>query len=93
MSLDSLLVVAVMNTSIKNQVATSISYIYSHNKPVIKTIHYMVNIMSTKAKLFTIRCNINQAICLPNKNQIFIIIDPIYAAKRIFDSLSHLYQT
>ena len=93
MSLDSLLVVAVMNTSIKNQVATSISYIYSHNKPVIKTIHYMANIMSTEAKLFTIRYNINQAICLPNMNQIFIIIDPIHAAKRIFDSLSHLYQT
>ena len=89
-SLDPLLVVVVMNASIKNQVATSISHI---NKLVIKTIYHVLNIMSTKTKLFTIRCSINQATHLPNVNQIFIIMDPIHATKRIFNSSLHPYQT
>jgi len=41
----------VTDTSIKNNVATSIAYIHVCNKPVIKTIHYTVNIMTTEAKL------------------------------------------
>jgi len=65
---NSLLIVVVMDANIKNQIATSISYIYSHDKLVIKTIHHAVNIMSTKAKLFVIRCGINQAIYLSNVN-------------------------
>ena len=90
---DPLSVVVVTNVSINNQVATSISHIHSHNKLVIKTIYHVVNIISTKTKLFTIRCSINQATHLPNVNQIFIIMDPIHAAKRIFDFSSHPYQT
>ena len=38
--LDSHLVVVISDGSIKNQVTTFISHIYSHNKPVIKTIHH-----------------------------------------------------
>ena len=48
--------------------------------------------MSTEAKLFVIRCGINQATYLSNINQIFVITDSIHTVKRIFDSLSHLYQ-
>jgi len=48
--------------------------------------------MSTKAKLFVIRCGIDQAIYLPNIKRIVIILDSIYAAKRIFDSSIYLYQ-
>jgi len=51
--------IVVSDTSIKNQVATSIAYIYVHNNPVIKTIHHAINITTTKAELFTIRCSIN----------------------------------
>ena len=93
MSLDSLSVVVVTDVSIKNQIATSISHIHSHDKPVIKTIHHVVNIISTEAKIFTIGCDINQATCLPNVKWIFFIMDSIHAAKRIFDFSSHLYQT
>ena len=46
----------VSNTSIKNQVVTFISHVHVHNKQIIKMIHHMVNVTTTKAKLFTIRC-------------------------------------
>ena len=46
--------IVVFNANIKNHVAMSILHIYSHNKPVIKTIHRVVNVITTKAKLFAI---------------------------------------
>ena len=49
----------IMNTSVKNNIVTSISHTHIHNKPVTKTPHYAVNVMSTEAELFTIRCGIN----------------------------------
>jgi len=52
---DSKTAIDISNASIKNQVATSIAHIHIHNNPVIKTLHHTVNIMSTEAKLFTIR--------------------------------------
>ena len=48
------------DVSIKNLVAISIVHIYTHDKPIIKTIHYAVNVTSTEAELFAIRCGINQ---------------------------------
>ena len=52
----------IMDASIKNNIATSISHICIRNKPITKTLHHVVNVMSTEAKLFAIRCSINQAI-------------------------------
>ena len=49
----------VTDTSIKNNMATSITYIHIHNKSVIKTLYHTVNVMITEAELFTIRCGIN----------------------------------
>jgi len=49
------------DTSIKNNVTTFIIYIHLHSNPVMKTIDHTVNIMSTEAKIFAIRCDINQA--------------------------------
>jgi len=46
--------IVVLDTSIKNQVATSISHIHSFNKLVIKTLHKTINITTAEAKLFTI---------------------------------------
>ena len=51
--------IIISNTSIRNNIAISISYIYSYDKPVIKMIHYTVNITATEAKLFAIRYSIN----------------------------------
>ena len=84
--------VVITDTSIKNHVATLIAHIYSHYNPIIKTIHYAINIITTKAELFAIRYNINQATHLPNSNCIVVITDLLQAAKRIFDSSSYLYQ-
>ena len=84
--------VVVLDASIKNHVVTFISYVYSHDSPVIKTIHHTVNVLSTEAELFVIRCSINQATCLPNINCIFVIMDSIHTANRIFDFLLYLYQ-
>ena len=84
--------VVVSDASIKNQVATSISHIHSHNKSVIKTKHHTIRVTSMEAELFVIRCSIIQATHLSHVNQIIIITDFIYIAKKIFDSLIHPYQ-
>ena len=69
-----------------------ISHIHSHNNLIIKTIHCAINITTTEAKFFKIRCSINQAIGISNINCIFVITDSLHAAKQIFDSSSHPYQ-
>ena len=51
----------ITDTSVKNNIAISISHIHIHNKLITKTLHYVVYVMSTEAKLFAIRCSINQA--------------------------------
>ena len=78
--------------SIKNNVAMSIVYIYAHNKPLIKTIYYAVNVTSMEAELFAIRCGINQAMCIDNISKIIVIMDSIHVVKRIFDPSVHSFQ-
>ena len=85
--------IIVSNASIKNYVVMLISYIYLHNKPIIKIIYKVVNVITTKAELFTIRCGINQVIGITNVNYIVIITDSLHTAKRIFNFLPYLYQT
>ena len=63
-----------------------------YDKPVIKMIHYAVNITTTKAELFTIRCDINQAVGISNIKHIVVITDSLHATKRIFKSSLHPYQ-
>ena len=82
----------VTDISIKNNVAISIAYIHICDKPIVKTIHYAVNITSTKAKLFSIRYGINQATNIQEILKIVIIIDLLYVAQNFFDSLSYLFQ-
>ena len=67
-SLNSKTAMVILDTSIKNQVTTFIVYVHTYNSLVIKMIHYVINIILTKAKLFTIRYSINQATCLFNIN-------------------------
>jgi len=51
--------IIISDASVRNNVAISISYIHSYDKPVIKMIHHIVNITTTEAGLFVIRCGIN----------------------------------
>ena len=84
--------IIISDVSIKNQVAMSIAHIHIHDKPVVKTLHYTINITLTEAELFAIRCGLNLTTQLDNIKYIVVIMDFIYVAKRIFDSSIYLYQ-
>jgi len=58
---DSKTAVIISDVNIKNQVAISIVHIHIYDNLIIKTLYHIVNITCTKAKLFAIRCGINQA--------------------------------
>jgi len=68
LSTDPKSIVVVSDTSIKNQVAISIAHIHIHDSPVVKTIYHAINVTTTEAELFAIRCGINQATHLNNIN-------------------------
>ena len=91
-STDSHSIIVISDASIRNNVATSISHIHLYNRLIIKTIHHVVNITSTEAKLFAIKYRINQANNIPNIKHIVIITDFLYMAKKIFDSSMYPYQ-
>ena len=83
----------ISDTSIKNNIAIFIAHTHICSKPIIKIIYHTVNITSTEAKLFAIRCSINQTINLPQISKIIVITDSIHTAKRIFDSSIYPFQT
>ena len=51
----------VSDTSIKNNVTTSVAHIHLFNNPLKKTLYYIINITLTEVELFAIRYGINQA--------------------------------
>ena len=73
-------VVIVLNTSIRNNVTTSITHVYSFDNPLKKILHYAINIISIEVELFAIRCEINQVIQIPSSSHIIVIIDVLYLA-------------
>jgi len=68
------------------------SHIHIRDKPTTKTLHHTVNVTSTKAELFAIRCSINQAINSTGISKIIVIMDSIHTTRKIFDMLSHHFQ-
>ena len=52
-------VLVASDTSIKNNIATSIAYIHSFNSSLKKTLYHTINITSIEAELFVLRCGIN----------------------------------
>ena len=84
--------IVVMDASIKNNITTSILHTHLHNKPITKTLHHIVHVTSSEAKLSAIRCGINQATSHEDISKIIVITDSIHIAKIIFNTLSHLYQ-
>ena len=81
-----------MDASIKNNMAISIAHIHVHNKPIVKMLHYAVNVTSTEAEIFAIRCGINQAINIPGISKIIVVTNSIHVMKRIFDLSLHPFQ-
>ena len=84
--------IIVIDASIKNDIATSILHTHIANSSLIKALYHAVFVMNTKAKLFAIRYSINQASNKENISKIIITTNSIDMAKKIFDSLSHLFQ-
>ena len=70
------------DTSIKKQVAMFIAYIHIYNTSIIKMVYHAVNVTSTKAKLFAIRCGLNQTTQLTNIEHIIVVTNSIYATKK-----------
>ena len=66
-------VIVISDASIKNNVATSSSYIHNDQNIIAKTIHHAINVTFTKVELFAIRYRINQVIQVPNVKQIIVI--------------------
>ena len=85
-------VLIIINTSIKNNITTLISHIYRGWEIITKIVCHTTNINSTKAKLFTIRCEISHATHLQDVNCIIVITDAIAATKWIFNTIIHSYQ-
>ena len=83
----------VTDASIKNNIATSILHVHIVNQPLTKTVHHAAFVTSMEAELFTIRCSINQACSKDNVSKIIVVMNSIYAAKIIFDSKPHPYQS
>ena len=91
-SSDSQMALVIMDASIKNNIATSISHIHSYNRPLVKTVYHASFVTSTEVELFMIRCGINQACVINNVLKIIVVTDSIHAAKKIFNSGLHPYQ-
>jgi len=51
-----------------------------------------MNVLSTEAKIFAIRCGICQVSQMQYISHIIVIIDAIHADKHIFDMFIHPYQ-
>ena len=84
--------IIVTDASIKNNITTSIAYIHQANFPLTKTVHHAVFITSSKAKLFAMRCSINQACNKANISKTVVITNSIHSAERIFNSSAHPLQ-
>ena len=65
--------IIVMDASIKNNIATSISHVHITNCLVIKMLHHTAFITTTEAELFMIRYGINQACTKENVSKIIIV--------------------
>ena len=77
----------ITDASIKNNIATFILYIHIYNKPITKTLYHTLNITSTEAEIFAIRCSINQVANNNDISKIIIVTDSIYIAKKILTCL------
>ena len=59
---------------------------------IMKIVHHIMDVISTEAKIFAIRCCISQASQIQGITYIVIITDVILATKKIFDTSLYPYQ-
>jgi len=53
------LVIVIVDASIKDNIAISVSHVYAYGRKLFKKIHHAVNVTLTETELFTIRYAIN----------------------------------
>jgi len=75
-------VMIISNTSIKKNVAISITHIHYFNNYLMKILYHAINITTMEVELFAIRCRINQATQIPGTSCIIIITDTLYIAQK-----------
>ena len=69
-------ILIIFNTSVLKNVTTSVLYIY-RGQDIIKTMYHVMNITSTKAELFAIRCSINCITQIQDIAHIIVITNAI----------------
>ena len=84
--------IVTIDTSIKNDIATSISHMHISNQPLTKTIHHTAFVTSVEAELFAIRYGINQASAKESISKIIVVTDSIHVTNKIFNPTSHSLQ-
>jgi len=82
----------ISNASVKNNIITLVLHIHRGQDIIAKTVYHLMNIMSTKTELFSIRCGINYVTQMQDIAYIIVITDIIPATKCIFDTSIYLYQ-
>ena len=70
----------------------SIFHVHLEQNIIAKTIYHAVNVTTTKAERFVIKCGINQVVQVQGTDHIIVIINTIHSVRCIFDFLSHSYQ-
>jgi len=56
----------ISDISVKNNITTSVSHVQRKYNIITKTVHHIMNILTTKAKLFVIRYVISQETLMQN---------------------------
>jgi len=69
------MVLIISDASVKNNVTTSVLHIHRGQEIITKTVYHTMNIASTEAELFAIRCGINDVTQIQNVIHIIIIMD------------------
>lgn len=82
----------ITDTSIKNNVTTSMSHVCQGHNIINRSIYHIMNINSVEIELFSIRYRINQAMKQQDALKIIVVTNAIPIAKCIFYSSIHLYQ-
>ena len=77
-SSDSHSTVVIANTSVKINIASSISHIISNCRNLSKKVHHIINVTTTEVELFAIRCSISQAYqifdLMPTRSLLLLIL-------------------
>ena len=89
-SQDTILIIS--DTSVKNNIAILVSYIWRRHEIIAKTDHHVMNILLIEALIFAIRHGISQVSQMQGVTYIVIIIDAIYTTKCIFNISIYSYQ-